>query len=254
MNDDSFYPSDSCGVPSEKSVALRVLSLGAVVMRAELETSLKENSDEDDADSLKQSIDRISNWIEEEGLSNYLTPAELMLIAQPAGSWDEDETVEVSWRLESLGVLLWVLKLIDKLPPWDEPFALEDLMPKLHLGASIKKFLYSVKLRSMEEMMAFREVGDLWHWRVQSTLLAQDESEDRCGCALPDNIHDFVQKALERKLIDTVKSGDMTAFDKPIHKLDEDEFMLLASIVIKRHYAIQWATGACGEWMSPEIP
>jgi len=252
MGTGNIYDSDNCRLPSVKEVALRALCLGAVVLRAEFEIALMEDPSGEESENNRNGIERISSWVDEQGLSEHLTPEELVLITQPPGMWSEEEAMEVSWRLESLAVLLWSLGMIPKMPEWDEPISIEDIMPKLHIGGSIKKFHLAAKLKPQKDLMAYREIGDLWHWRIQSAFIECGENALEKGCELPEKVPEMAKKALEKGLISEVKEGDFVAFGQPVFQLGEDEFTMLTSMTAKRHYAIQWVTGACGEWMSAE--
>jgi len=252
-DEDSFATYEG-GPPTPKQIAIRALCIGSVVMRAEFETELSDDPPEEDRASHIEGINRINQWIIEQNLSDHFTPGEIALIAKKPGEWSLDEAFEGSWRLEALGMLMWSLGLTDFMPEWDEPFNLDDIMPRLHLGAPVKKLLLSIKPLGEEEIKRQCRIAEIWHWRMRATMISREDQPECEPCRMTPEISEAAQAAYEKEFIPEVMEDDFVAFDKPVHKLESEEFVQLTSITVKRHLACQWLNGAFDRYYNSPPP
>lgn len=110
--------------PGASSVARRLLVLERVVIYA--------------SDPLPREL---RAWLAEDGLVRYLSPVER--------EWLHDipvlqQRINASWRIEALQVLMWALKLLPELPPYDTQAGYEILEA---IPSDARAFVRSAKLR-----------------------------------------------------------------------------------------------------------
>jgi len=88
---------DPVDVPrTAEEVAMRALALSSVIACAK-----------------GASREQHSDWLKSEGLWSELSPSEKNFLSAPA---TREETINMTWRLECLAVLLWAIQKLDSLP------------------------------------------------------------------------------------------------------------------------------------------
>lgn len=142
--------------PDQETVAYRGLCLGVVIMRAEFEQLVQAIEVAEVWDLHQAIVDRTATWMADEGLTFRSTARERALLAKPLGSWTEPEIIDMSWRLESLGILLWALSLQGEISPDDDEFDQSELIGQLNLGSPVADFLARARLRPTAEIEAAR--------------------------------------------------------------------------------------------------
>jgi hypothetical protein len=155
--------------------------------------------------------------------------------------WDEDESlVDDIWAAEGLGMLLWALELV-QLPPYDRPFAAEQLV-----GVTFDEAV----LRPEEELERARETARLWHWRARTALLAVNGDVE-----LPPEWQSFDQlvgatamRGFERGLLPRPLRGDFPAFGAVYRDLSEEQQVEAHQIAWQRHRALNWLSGLGKSW------
>jgi len=114
--------------------------------------------------------DQVLKWIEDHGVTTYLSAKEHEFIFDVAPSQRARDVF--SWRAEALAVLLWALGGYSQLPPLNEPvhlnrsnemFSLADQQPRL--------FLHQAQLRRGSDLDDAE--ADLYrqHWRVRDAQI-----------------------------------------------------------------------------------
>jgi hypothetical protein len=155
--------------------------------------------------------------------------------------WDEDESlVDDIWAAEGLGMMLWALELV-QLPPYDRPFAAEQLV-----GVTFDEAV----LRPEEELERARETARLWHWRARTALLAVNGDVE-----LPPEWQSFDQlvgatamRGFERGLLPRPLRGDFPAFGAVYRDLSEEQQVEAHQIAWQRHRALNWLSGLGKSW------
>ena len=104
-------------------------------------------------------------WIEENGISQYLTPLELDFIESE--NPEHKDSVSFSWKAEALVPLIWSLKGLDEMPGFDEQFDAFSNSMVIKAVRDTKKFLTSAILRSKEELDQMESFLYHQHWRVR---------------------------------------------------------------------------------------
>jgi hypothetical protein len=139
---------------------------------------------------------------------------------------------------EARGALLWALQLAE-LPPYDEPFATDDLGTAPADG----------RLRAVDELERERATARLWHWRARTADLMDEGAPD-----LPERFASLDQavaaaavRGHERGLLPSPLRGDFRAYGKIYRHLEVDERAEAHAIAAERHHALAWLCGE-GDW------
>ena len=148
--------------------------------------------------------------------------------------------VEAVWRGEALGTLLWALQLAE-LPPYDEPFAPDEVASADLQGGS---------LRDAEEIDLERETARLWHWRARTADLEADDS-----ASLPQRYSSYDQlvasvamRGYEQGFLPEPVRGDFRAYGADYRRLDPDRLDEAHAIAAERHHALGWLTSPGTAW------
>lgn len=171
------------------------------------------------------------------------TAEELAFLRKRPGKVTGADAMDVSWRAESLAVLLWALGRMDTLPAFDaqvDPEALLALVNR-HAGADA-----SPTLRPHAELQRLQSRASLWHWRSRTRSLEEDGTPLPEG--LPVNSYEEIvrlttEAAQQEGTLDAVRDGDFEAIGKSFRRLTGDEWASVQSIVMERHRALNWLCG-----------
>jgi len=153
---------------------------------------------------------------------------------------DDPGVIDAVWRGEALGTLLWALQLAE-LPPYDEPFAAEEVVAVDLRGA---------ELRDAEEIDLEREAARLWHWRARTTDVQADGS-----ASLPERYASYDQlvasvamRGYEQGFLPEPVRGDFRAYGADYRRLDPDRLDEAHAIAAERHHALGWLTSPGTTW------
>jgi hypothetical protein len=148
--------------------------------------------------------------------------------------------VDEIWRGEALGTLLWALQL-EELPPYDEPFATEEV---------VETSLGSAELRDRETIELELASARLWHWRARTTAIQADGTIE-----LPERYASFDQliaatamRGFEQGLLPAPMRGDFRAYGKVYRHLSPGQQAEAHSIAAERQHALAWLCGEGGTW------
>jgi hypothetical protein len=214
--------------PDVKRVTRRMLCLVAVSGRGLLEA---EQMPREQAETERR---RLMTWVGELALESELEPQELAVLQRPVGTLSPQETVDVTWRLEGLGVLAWALGQFD-LPPYDQLVDPGELLPAagfLDLNQATR-LLASTSLRSTESLRELQDQCFALHWRLRNFHLDQR----------PINFQKFAADCWFGPLdVSTARfcDDDLAVGDVPISRASEDDFERTLSAASERHLAINW--------------
>ena len=153
---------------------------------------------------------------------------------------DDPAVVDAVWRGEALGTLLWALQLIE-LPPYDEPFAPEEVAG-VELGEA--------RLRDGEVIELERESARLWHWRARTP-----ELQAAGNVELPERYATFDQliaatamRGFEQGVLPAPMRGDFRAYGKVYRQLTPEQHTEAHSIAVERQHALNWLCGEGRSW------
>ena len=234
------------GRPGAAAVARRAVILAVVYGRGEIEASSGQ-SDEAESESTRR---RMPTWTDQVGLATTVTASERKLLSCPVGRLSRQDVVDASWRLESLGALLWALQELEVILAYDVQFTPGVLraVPVPGTREQVSEFVRRARLRPHEVIERARGVAELWHWRARTTQIQRMGHEPPAGLALAQIIEMTAAAAHERGDLLTVIEGDFPAFGKAYRDLSESEYAVVNSIAMERHHALNWLCGYGRHW------
>jgi hypothetical protein len=231
------------------TVIFRTFGLGAVVMRGVMEQIIVTRPDDEFAVGRSKVRAHILNaWLREEGLMEEITPYEKRLLQQKEGTWEPDDRVEISWRVESVGVLLWALNKAANIPAYDRLFNTDSLFDALPILSYMEGFLRDSQLRPINEIRQAREAAEVWHWRARAYDLMRAGVSRIENQSLTEQVKALAEVALEAGVIGEIIGDDFPAFGKTYRDLSEEEHQRAFSIAQQRHLALNWLCGYGQAW------
>jgi hypothetical protein len=156
--------------PSARQVVERALVLYAMVRRASIELIVAETRDQVRRRQAEAARVETERWFERESLTGALTDTERRLFDAPTAAWPPEAIADGMWRKESLGVLLWALRMVDQLPPIDREFAVEDLNAAVESPGSVSVFRATARLRDPGEIEAAWREADTWFGATEGAI------------------------------------------------------------------------------------
>ena len=194
------------------------------------------------ADAFVKSLRKLGLW-------KYTSPKERAFLSSSGLEMDDYARLAASWRSEAAGMLMWALRLIEPWPKIDE-----QISPDHFKGVAMEKvgvFTNHPSLRPYEELSDKRGLVELWHWRVRTRQLIEeghpftaDEKLKQAGIESFDDIVRFTAKgAHESGDLPEILEEDFVFLGKPFRALTADEYQTATSIIMERHYALNWLCG-----------
>jgi len=249
---------DDSGLQSARTVAYRALSLGALLKRGELEITLQNlvdysfetNLSTDLIASHQDSYTKLIEWVEDEKLGDKLTQTESYLIEKPLQSWSERVIINTSWRVESLGIMLWALNMIDEIPDFDTQFVPHDVLTPLDILTPTIDFIWMADLRFAKVLKEARDQAELWHWRSRARELEQLGVRPPAGVSFAEIIRMTAMRGYEEGKLPHPFEGDFPVFGTSYARIDAEQYSLLSSIAYERYFALNWLCELSSEWQS----
>ncbi|TJZ51809.1 DUF4272 domain-containing protein [Sphingobacterium olei] len=117
-----------------------------------------------------QQKDNITNYFKEYDIWDHVSPDERRLLE--LDNWDEQDKTNVSWRAESLWVLLWSIRLVDKLTLKDDFVIAQAIIEKLpEFLSDPSEFIRQVRIRATADILDFSDLIYRTHWAVRNAYL-----------------------------------------------------------------------------------
>ena len=249
-------PQVSSGLQDSRAIAQRALCLAVLVSRGRLEARLRRSPARGN-ESIHNEIKELDQWVEDQGISAYLSGAESALLSRPGGTWTLQEANLACWKSEALGVLLWALCIEETIPPYDHPFEWETISKAIPLLgppedfpalSPVSSIEHKAKSRPNDEILRAREVAELWHWRARTTHIMKQGREAPDGFTFEDIIEQAANAAFEQHDIPQPLARDFPVFDKAYGSLGPEEYKLVTSIAAERHLALNWLCAYAQDW------
>lgn len=162
---------DDEGRPTAGDVSDRALILYALTRRGAIELVVAETEGDPQrlaqAEGARAETDR---WLERESLLGALAPMERELLEAPSGSWPPEATNDAMWRKESMGVLLWALRHVEEIPPYDAEFDQQALDHAVARSGSVSSFRASGELRGGDEVERAWMEADAWFGATEGRI------------------------------------------------------------------------------------
>lgn len=178
------------------------------------------------------------------GLWETLSRKEQGFMLTPALELTPQQVIDGSWRLESAICLMWALRLLPEIPPYDRQ-AMSDILGRIPYKRPWV-FVRSAQLRPQAEIERARDLAEMWHWRSRARQLEDEGFEPPVGsgvASLQEIVSLTAHKMANAGMITAAREGDFPAFGKPYRALEEKEWLEVRSIAIERHQALNWLSG-----------
>lgn len=215
----------------------RAVALTSVAKRGMLEVD-----EGNDVFSAETDRFELSTWARTE-LSNWITDAELALLNTPIGDLEEEQMLLADEALYAAGAVAWALRTVDieRLPfPDNDAFNATVMAWAPGPWDKVRNLQKRVRLRSDEELATERERMELWHWRANGEIPADDLAE-------------VVAEVFEAELIPIVDGDFATDEGFAFGALGEEERDDIAWIAAQRLRALNWVCGFGDSWETAPI-
>ena len=166
--------------PTPREAADRALVLYAFIRRGTIEHVIDgADADPGRVKQAERARDETDRWLDANDLRPALTETESRLLAAGSGLWPPEAIVDAVWRREALGVLLWALRHLEAIPPYDTEFDQQDLDAAIVGSGSVDRFRERSGFRDDPELEAALAEADTWHG-----ALADAASDDAAMASL----------------------------------------------------------------------
>lgn len=205
----------------------------------------KQNYDSELEKLMNEKISEMKSF----GLWKYTTKTERDFLLSYGSNINPVSLMNANWRMEAAIVLMWALNLVDKFPDINEQTNTELL--NLIEIRKIGLFSNKLSMRSNVEISKMRDIIETWHWRVNTRRLIENnfdfQPDKKMREAGINNLDDIVQmtakSAYSNGELYEIIDNDFAFKGKPFRELDEEDFNEVTSIIIERHYALNWLCG-----------
>jgi hypothetical protein len=226
--------------PSAQEVAQRAVILKQIAMLAlsapppevleGLMEAWSEPQKEEFEGAWEQNVGFLRAAFEDAGVAELLGPLEWDFLQKTPFQWTPQQVVDASWRVEAAAAILWALGVIESLPGYDTRSG-HEVLKKIPSGG-IGEFVAGASLIARERIERKRAEAERWHWR------------SRQGVGESDSVVRVVAEESARTgLLDAVVDEDFCAMGKAYRDLRDDEWALVRSITVERHFALNWLCG-----------
>lgn len=245
--------------PNSKEVYKRLMILKYVISHSyrnipfEIINEMSENWSDSDKEKLenelkKNMLDTVSS-IKEFGLWNDVTESEKKFLSSYGNNSNLISHMNSNWRMESAVILMWALKIENKYPDINKQTDTE-ILKKIEIK-KLGLFFNDLSLISSKEINHKRDIMEVWHWRVNTRRLIEDnynfvpdEKMKKAGInCLDDIVKQAAKSAYMNHDINEIIDDDFVFKGQPFRDLSEDDFHEATSIIIERHHALNWLCG-----------
>ena len=251
--------------PDQPTVIARSLCLGSLILRGVLERLIQAPDNPTNLAAHKDFTARLSTWLNAQDFTANFTLDELNALSQAPGTWDEARLAWQFYRIESMGVLFWVLSIHRDMPAYDMPYEPPNLETLLGwpadannnpIDAKLGKFPHVepnwfkqvAQLRPATVIAAHRSAAECWQWRAHVAALQRTNVPPPAGQTYEMLIAIAAEEAFESAAIPRPIEKDFPLFQKPFSQLTEDEAAQAAAIAASRRLALEWLCGYATEW------
>jgi Domain of unknown function (DUF4272) len=187
-------------------------------------------------------------WLAAEKVTVHLSASEQQLLNKPFGTWSERTLLSIGWRVEALGIMLWVLNRMEHIPSYDDQFFAADVFAPLDLLSPTIDFIWLASLRPADELRQARDAAEQWDWRSRATELERMGVRPPEGVTFSDVIRTTAEHARANGYLAYLIQGDFPAFGKAYVDLTDDEYALTSAIAYERYFALNWVCEISSTW------
>ncbi len=239
------------GPPSAEEVAKRALVLACLVGRGllipprEMIAQLQEQWGSDGPKMLAQLMDKNKQGgierLSHLSVESDVTRSEREFFQKPLYRLTEQQLYNASWRTEALRSLLWTLCVTDSPGPFDEESDPVEIVKACTESVSPT----SASIRPPDELEAQRTIAEMWHWRSRTREL-QERPEPiplPPEITMEEVIKMSAEMMVQRGAFPSTIGDDFAAMGRPYRDLTVEEWTIVRSITMERHYALNWVCG-----------
>jgi hypothetical protein len=244
--------------PTNKEAFARLLILRGLVIHAiatpgpmlsELCSKWSEKERNEFAQRGREQSGVIVKDLKDLGVWKYVSPNEAKYFQSYGINMNQKDHLNAIWRKECIVSIMWSLGLRETWPMIDQ-----EALPELLKSIPVKKiglFTQLPILRPQSEIEIKRALMEAWHWRVRTRKLIEegqpfpsDEGLKKAGFNSYDDIVRFSAKNhLREGDLNKIIDEDFPFREKAFRSLDSNEYQLATSIIMERHYAMNWLCG-----------
>jgi hypothetical protein len=182
-------------------------------------------------------------------LTSQMSPWEREFAASTMVTMTQRQQLDASWRIESFQALLWSLGRLGELPGFD--VQADHNILKEYAPEGLEQFVKKARLLPTDRIDRMRDLAETWHWRSRTRQLIE-EGRDlgptpqmlSAGLRTFDDIVRLsAETAAKEGRIPETKEGDFVAFGKPYRSMTAEEWSIVRSITMERHFALNWLCG-----------
>ena len=178
---------------------------------------------------------RLPEWLKYIGLRDEIEPGEWDSIIRPLGQLTSKERINLIWRTEGAGSLLWALDLCEPLP-YDDYMRLDSFASDYVFNDNAERILHHPQLRSREELEHFTDLYLMLHWRLREYSLRPRTMD---FVAFAQSCQWAIMPIGDVEIID----NDLALRGQPISHASEVVFRDCWSCALERHQAANWLMG-----------
>lgn len=183
------------------------------------------------------------------GLWKHTSPFERAFLQSYGSTMETYSRMAAGWRLECVGAICWALGILDEFPRIDAECS-TDLLASIPLK-KVGLFSRCPSLRGKQEIAKMRDQMEFWHWRVRTRRLIEEghslPSNDDLKAAGMETYDDIVRVSAklgyEKGSLSEILDEDFVFLGKPFRTLSSEEYQNATSIIMERHYALNWLCG-----------
>jgi Domain of unknown function (DUF4272) len=227
----------------------RLIVLASLIRRLFLEDESAHRELGDEANDERFDI---LAWLENNELADAIEPEERIVFGKPLGGLTPDDFWAISSQVQSVVVLGWYLNLIPDMPELDSPDLADDFLEAIPQPWDlVQPWLDALKVRSLEELAAQRELSEIWMWRGETEEeRITANSRERTGINIA--IRETAIEALNAGMVTNLADGDLAIGTRAFKSLDTDEQEAITLTSFHRLKALNWLCGYGESWS--EVP
>ena len=243
--------SDEKIIKSGLEIYQRALCIGICSARGKMDLAFNQLGRSKESFSLQENLRKeLTNWANYNGLDKIYSKRERDIVNKSIGKLNQQDLINLSWKEESLFILLWAIQKFGQIPDYDTECDHIRAISNLHIMGEIEKTSVNIIPRSHEEIMNARNIAEGWHWRARTHYLILEKYDLHlpAGVTMESIIEMTAAEHYKLGEIPEPIKGDFPVFGKPYKELTPEEYSLVNSITYERHYVLNWICGYSNDW------
>lgn len=231
----------------ERLVVLAAVTRRAILERLPDDVQISDGTDQHHEDPESGRFDLVG-WLREEKLDRVATEGERSLLHTRIGRLPAEEAARATWAGEAMVALAWCGGIVAEFPPYGEATDIASVLDFIPSPwESVKPLFARFELRPQAEIAAEREKSELWLWRAGIEAVFRQAAPDERG-ELKSLIAEVTHEAVSAGLLPAASSGDFSAPNRPVTRLDAATLDELTATAQERLRALNWVCGFGDSW------